>query len=141
MELGLNQIKIKWIKKVFCKETVLKVFAKFTGKNICRSVFFCKDIRCCPKILVQEFSCDFCEIFQNKLFIGHLWMAASGEPFPRSSVNYFSNHPLSTYAKFYKKLTFLTLQYEHVRNSESLVFALNTSVAKVRHWRCCKPFW
>ena len=28
--------------KVFCKKGVLKYFAKFTGKNLCESIFFIK---------------------------------------------------------------------------------------------------
>ena len=43
------------------RKSVLKNFTKFTGKET----------------LAQLFSCEFCEIFKNTLFIEHLWETAS----------------------------------------------------------------
>ena len=56
---------------MFCKRSVLKHFAKFTGKHLCQSLIFNK-IR--PEVftnfikkeaLGQMFSCKFCENFNN----------------------------------------------------------------------------
>ena len=44
--------------EVFCKKGVLRNFAKFTGKYLCQSLFFNK----------QVFSCEFCKISENTLF-------------------------------------------------------------------------
>ena len=49
--------------EVFCKNGVLKNFAKFTGKHLCKSLFFNKVAN-----RAQVFSCDFCEIFKDTLF-------------------------------------------------------------------------
>ena len=56
--------------EVFCKEGVLRKFAKFTGKRLCQSLFFNKVPGMRPatllkKILAQVFSCEFCEISKN----------------------------------------------------------------------------
>ena len=47
---------------------VLKKFAKFTGKYLCKSLFFNKET------LTQVFSCEFCE---TPFFTEHLWMTTS----------------------------------------------------------------
>ena len=52
--------------EVFCKKGVLKNFAKFTGKHLCQSLFFNKFLGFMKEeTLVQEFSCEFCEISEN----------------------------------------------------------------------------
>ena len=55
------------------KKGVLENLAKFTGKHLCQSLFFnkvavqaCKSIK--KETLAQVFSCEFCQIFKNRLF-------------------------------------------------------------------------
>ena len=66
--------------EVFWKKSVLKNFAKYAGKHRCQSIFynnfFEKFIK--NETLEQMFSCEFGEIFKNKLFTEHLWATASG---------------------------------------------------------------
>ena len=50
--------------EVLCKKSVLRNFAKFTGKHLCQS-------------LAQVFSCEFCEIFKNTFFSWNTYGAAS----------------------------------------------------------------
>ena len=64
--------------EVFCKNGVLRNFAKFTGKHLCQSLFFnkvaggaCNFIK--KETLAQVFSCEFCEISKTPFFIEHLW--------------------------------------------------------------------
>ena len=56
--------------EVFCKNSVLKNFAKFTWKHLCQSLFFnkvagdaCNFIK--KETLALVLSCEFCEIFKN----------------------------------------------------------------------------
>ena len=56
----------------FSVKSILRNFAKFTGKRLCQSLFFNK-----KETLAQVFSCDFCEISKNTFFIEHLWTTAS----------------------------------------------------------------
>ena len=54
----------------FIKNGALKNFAKFTGKHLCKSLFFNKVAALNPvtllkKTLAQVFSCEFCEIYKN----------------------------------------------------------------------------
>ena len=57
--------------EVFCKKVVLRNFAKFTGKDLCQSLFFNKvaSLETCNFIKketsAQVFSCEFCEISKN----------------------------------------------------------------------------
>ena len=61
--------------EVFCKESVLKNFTKFTGKHLCQILFFSKVQLLKRETLAQVFSCEFCEIFKNTFFIEHLqWL-------------------------------------------------------------------
>ena len=48
---------------MFCKEGVLRSFAKFTGKHLYQSFFFSK-----KDTLAQVFSCEFCNISMNSLY-------------------------------------------------------------------------
>ena len=56
---------------VFCKNDVLRNFAKFTGKRLCKSLFFNKVAGLGPasfikkETLAQVFSCEFCEFSKN----------------------------------------------------------------------------
>ena len=56
------------VKKVFN-------FAKFTGKNLCQSLFFNKVKK---EAGTQTFSCEFCEISKNPFFHRAPLVAASG---------------------------------------------------------------
>ena len=71
----------RFTEAVFYKKGVLKYFAKFTGKHLCQGLYFNKGARLRPaslfkkETLVQVFSCEFCEIFENTFFIEHLrWL-------------------------------------------------------------------
>ena len=61
------------------KKGVLRNFIKFTGKDLCQSLFCvphtCNFIK--KETLVQVFSCKFCEISKNIIFTEHLWTTAS----------------------------------------------------------------
>ena len=73
----------KWFKRSFSenirsshwrcsvRKGVLRNSAKFTGKHLCQSLLFKKEI------LVQVFSCKFCEISQITFFTEHLRTTAS----------------------------------------------------------------
>ena len=67
--------------ELFCQNCVPKNFAKLTGKRLVRAYFnnfvggafsFIK-----KKTLPLVISCEFCEIFINTYFEGHLWPSAS----------------------------------------------------------------
>ena len=47
--------------EVFCRKSVLRNFAKFTGKHLCQSFLFIK-----KETMEQLFSCEFCEISKGK---------------------------------------------------------------------------
>ena len=47
--------------QVFCKKGALRNFTKFTGKNLCQSLFFSKVAGLIKKeTLAQVFPCEFC---------------------------------------------------------------------------------
>ena len=56
---------------MLCKKGVLRNFVKFTGKQLCQSLFFSKVATLKPvtlflkKALAQVFSFEFCEISKN----------------------------------------------------------------------------
>ena len=53
--------------EVFCKKDVFKIFAKSTGKHLCRSLR--------PATPARDFSCKFCKIFKIFFFMEHLqWL-------------------------------------------------------------------
>ena len=52
--------------EVFCKEGVLKSFAKLTGKHLRQSLFFNKVIK--KETLVQVLRCELCKISKNTFF-------------------------------------------------------------------------
>ena len=60
-----------------CKKDVLRIFAKFTGKTLCQSLFFNKVAGCNKETLAQVFYCKFCEILKNTFFTEHLWKTAT----------------------------------------------------------------
>ena len=72
------------------KKTVLNNFAKFTGKQLCQSLFFNKRLFLTffkRETLAQLFSCEFCEIFQKTLFTEHLRRTT-----PIESHNFITQH-------------------------------------------------
>ena len=69
--------------EVFCKKSVLRNFAKFTGKQLCKSLFFNKIVGLRhnfikKETLAQVFSYEFCEISKNTVFTEHLWWLLLG---------------------------------------------------------------
>ena len=56
------------------RKGVLRNFAKFTGKQLCQSLFFHKVEGLRP---AQVLSCEFCEISENTFFTEHPWATAS----------------------------------------------------------------
>ena len=68
--------------EVFCEKSVLRNFAKFTGKHLYQRLFFnkvaglaCNLIK--KESLAQVFSCEFCEVSKNTFFYGTPQVAAS----------------------------------------------------------------
>ena len=55
---SLKQVNTEAVAQRFCKKGILRNFAKFTGKRLCRN--FIK-----KEALAQVFSCKFCEISKN----------------------------------------------------------------------------
>ena len=54
------------------KKSALKIFAKFTGKNLCRSLFFKRVAFIKKETPIQMLSFDFCQTFKNTFFTEHL---------------------------------------------------------------------
>ena len=64
------------------RKSVLRYFAKFTGKHMCQSFYFnkvadqaCNFIKI--QILAQVFSCEFSKISKNTSFTEYVWVTAS----------------------------------------------------------------
>ena len=56
--------------EMFCRKSVLRNFAEFTGKHLCQSLLFNKE-----ETLALVFSCEFCELFKSTFFTEHLrWL-------------------------------------------------------------------
>ena len=86
--------KIKRIKNqktgsvVFCNKSVLKNFAKFTGKHLYQSLLFNKvaGLRSATlskkDTLTQVFSCEFCEIFKAcvRYFLSNFYFSPNDSP-------------------------------------------------------------
>ena len=65
-------------RRCYVRKGVLRNFAKFTGKNLCQSLFFNKVPGFIKReTLAQVFSCQFCEISKNTFFREHLRVTAS----------------------------------------------------------------
>ena len=66
------------VQRCSVREGVLRNFAKFTGKQLCQSIFLNKVAgqKACNFIeketLAQVFSCEFTEVSKNTFFIEHL---------------------------------------------------------------------
>ena len=76
---------------MFCKKTVFKNFAIFTGKRLCWSLFN------------TGASCEYCKFFKNTYFEKHLQTAVSR----LSQVNPFSNGILHQTHNHFKVSMFL----------------------------------
>ena len=63
--------------EVFCKEGVLRNFAKFTEKHLHQSLLYFEasglQLYLKNRHLAQVFSSEFCEISKNSFFVEHLW--------------------------------------------------------------------
>ena len=66
--------------ELLCKKIVLRNFAKFTGKQLCQSLFFnqvagLRPVTLLKKRLGQVFSSEFGEISKNTFFTEHIrWL-------------------------------------------------------------------
>ena len=63
------------------KKSVLKRFAKFTGKHQCQSLFLDKAVilqLIKKETLTQVFSCEFCEFLRTPFSTEHLRVTTSG---------------------------------------------------------------
>ena len=64
---------------VFCKKGVLRNFTKFTGKQLCQSLFFNKVAGLRPATLLKKrlwhscFPVNFVKFLRTPFFIEHLW--------------------------------------------------------------------
>ena len=52
---------------------VLKNYANFPGKHLCRSLFLIKACSLIKMSLQHVFSCEICEILKTPIYIEHLW--------------------------------------------------------------------
>ena len=65
--------------EVFCKESVLRNFTKFTGKQLCQSLFFNAVAGVRPPNLLKKrlwrscFSVNFVKFLRRPFYIEHLW--------------------------------------------------------------------
>ena len=64
------------------RKSVLRNFAKFTGKHLCQSLFFNKVAGTASNFikketLAQVIACGFCKIFKNTFSTEHLRMTTS----------------------------------------------------------------
>ena len=76
--LDINPFQAETVAQVFCKNCVLKNFAKFTVKQLCQTEA-CNFI--IKETLAQVFSCEFCETFISKFFREHLQWLLLFRPF------------------------------------------------------------
>ena len=70
----VKAITFKWHKhqpEVFCRNGVLKNFAKFPVFLLNKIAVLANFIK--KETLAQEFSCEICEIFKNNFFTEYLW--------------------------------------------------------------------
>ena len=59
--------------ELFCKNGVLKKFAKFTGMHLCQSLVFYKSDFIKKEALAKVLSRGFCEGFLTAFLTEHLW--------------------------------------------------------------------
>ena len=79
-----SRFDIQCYAQVFCKQSVLNIFAKFTGKHLYRSLFLNNKVTATllKNRLAQVFSCEFCEIFKNTFFYRTPPVAPSERKYP-----------------------------------------------------------
>ena len=58
------------------KKSVLRNFAKFTGKHLCQSLFLNK-VAGLKETVAHVLSCEFCKISKNTFFEEYVWSTAS----------------------------------------------------------------
>ena len=74
---GVSRMPRNSCSKLFCKEIVLKTFSKFTGKHLCRSLFFNKVVG--PATILKKrlrhwcFPANFTKFLRTPFYIEHLW--------------------------------------------------------------------
>ena len=74
--------------KAFCKKSVLRNFAKFTGKHLCESPFFNKVAGLKPVIVIISGShLQWSSIFKDIVF---LWTSTCSHPFFSKDMSYFA---------------------------------------------------
>ena len=95
MEVALNQSWMSWCAVItcnnktkkyrssrpeeFCKKRVLRDFVKFTGKDLCHSLFFKKVAELRPSTLLKKRLCfrcfpvNFAELLRTPFFLEYLW--------------------------------------------------------------------
>ena len=72
----------KQLTEVFCKKGVLKNFADFKGKHLCRRLLFIKVVALRPATFSKRelqqrcFTVNFAKFFKNINFIEHFWATA-----------------------------------------------------------------
>ena len=86
----------------------MRSWIKFTGKNLCWSLFLIKLQLWEPATLLkkaptQVFSCEICKLFKNNYFEEHLWTSASKHYLKRDS----NSCPSCEFCKFFKNTYFL----------------------------------
>ena len=83
------------------RKSVLRNFAKFTGKRLCLSLYLNKVAGL--ETLAQGFSCEFCKISKNKIFTEHVWATASKILFSSSTFISLSNYIIEIYQHTFQR--------------------------------------
>ena len=119
------------------KKSVLRSFTKFTGKDLCQSLFFNKVAGLRPATLLKEtlahvFYSEFCEISKNTFFTEHLWTSASVEYSLCSLVTWSFKVRFLLFDHTYLKAkpNFQdTEQHTKIKNSQSLFNKMRSSLS------------
>ena len=84
-------------------------FTKFTGKQLCQSLFFNKvaDLRPAKETLAHLFSCELCEFFKNTFFY-RTTLVAFSEIYMFDFLLNTSTQKLWSHHLYYHKSTFFT---------------------------------
>ena len=73
----MENIYVELVDQLYSKKRVLKNFAKFTGKHMCRTLLLSKVCDLRPVTLAQGLLSNFCKVLKNTYFLKHLRTAAS----------------------------------------------------------------
>ena len=71
--------------EVFCEKSIFKNFSKFTGKDLCHSLFFYKVAGLKPATLLKKrlwyrcFPVNFANLLRIPFFVEHLWWLSLNE--------------------------------------------------------------